>query len=483
MDLLDYLQSLTFLAILDAAVVVLVVPFVLSKKRDPTVAVAWCLVVLLVPLLGALLFWSFGYNYVHRRVTRKRTHRSAFGAEHPPAVPEANRGATVAEAEAPLPHPLARLALAVNAFPVSDNNLVTLYHDTARAEADLLAAVAAARHHVHLQFYIFRSDGTGRQLLDLLVAKARAGVEVRVLVDAVGTLMITGRFFRPLVAAGGAVREFLPVNLFRSWAQVNLRNHRKIAVIDGETGFTGGMNIGDEYQGRDSYFGHWRDTFVRVAGPAVAGLQRVFVEDWDFATGEALNEEPYFPDLPPRGRHAVQVVESGPDQETNSIREVYFAAILAATRRLWIATPYFVPDGGLLDALRLARLRGVDLRLLTISKGDHFLSYHASRYYFADLLAFGAKIYSYQPGMMHAKVVLVDDSWALVGSPNLDNRSLHLNFEIACILYSPDLVAELDAQFLRDAEASEALSAEAFARRSFVARLKENTARLFSPIL
>jgi cardiolipin synthase A/B len=230
-------------------------------------------------------------------------------------------------------------------------------------------------------------------------------------------------------------------------------------------------------------FGYWRDTHVRLEGPVVADLQRVFAEDWDFATGEAVNGPRYFPELPPAGRHCVQVLESGPDQEPNSIREVYFAAVLAARQRLWIATPYFVPDRGLLDALRLARLRGVDVRLLCLHKPDHFLSYHASRYYFADMLAFGAKVYEYTRGMMHAKVVLVDDGWAMVGSPNLDNRSLHLNFEIACVLYSPDLVAELDARFQRDLEDAAVLTCEEFEKRSYLQRLKENACRLFSPIL
>jgi cardiolipin synthase len=479
-DLWEKLDWVTFGAELHTVLLVIVIPFVLFKKRDPTVAVAWCLVVLLMPIVGSLLFWAFGFNYVNRRVSRRRQHKGAYREHHPPPRREATRGA---EEPGPL-HPLAQVARAVSAFPVSAGNAVTLYHDTQEAYEAILAAVAAARHHVHLEFFIYRGDEAGRRLFELLTEKARAGVEVRLLYDAAGSLWLGwSGLLRRYLAAGGKADAFLPVNPIRSWVQVNLRNHRKIVIVDGSVAFTGGMNIGDEYLGRVRYFGYWRDTMLRLEGPAVAGLQRVFSEDWDFAAREALTGAPYFPETGAKGEHAVQVVESGPDQEPNSIREVYFAAILAATKRLWIASPYFVPDGGMLDALRLARMRGVDVRLLGLWRPDHWMAYYAGRYYWADMLALGAHVYQYKRGMMHAKVVLVDDDWAMVGSANLDNRSLHLNFEIACLLYSRDLVAELARQYERDLEESIPLDPWSFGQRSFAAKLVENACRLFSPVL
>jgi cardiolipin synthase len=479
--LLEYLPHVSVFALVDTLVIALVIPWVLLKKRDPTVAVAWCLVVLLVPLLGAALFWGFGYNYVHRRVRSKRSHRAAFPRQHPPASPEAKRGG--AEASHPDWPPLARLALAVHAFPVSHGNAVTLYHETELAYKSLLDAVAAARHHVHLEFFILRSDATGRQLYDLLAEKARAGVQVRLLYDSVGGLFLRRRDLQPLLHAGGKVCAFLPVNPLRSRVQFNLRNHRKIVVVDGAVGFTGGMNIGDEYLGKGRRFGYWRDTFVRLEGPAVAGLQRIFTEDWDFAAHEAVNAPDYFPHPAPAGVSAVQLVESGPDQEINSSREIYFGAIVAAQKRLWIATPYFVPDAGLLDALRLARYRGVDVRLLCLSRPDHFLSFYASRYYWADMLAVGARVYQYTRGMMHSKLMMVDGEWAMVGSANLDNRSLHLNFEVGCMLHAPELVAELERRFEADLRESAQLDEATFAARPFLERLTENACRLFSPVL
>jgi cardiolipin synthase len=191
----------------------------------------------------------------------------------------------------------------------------------------------------------------------------------------------------------------------------------------------------------------------------------------------------YFPDLPLAGDAIVQIVESGPDQARNSIREIYHAAITSARQRLWIASPYFIPDAGLLDAIHLARYRGVDVRLLTIARPDHYVSFYAGRYYWTEVMAAGVHVYEYQRGMMHSKLIMADGEWGMVGSANLDNRSLHLNFEVGCLLHSPALVAEVERAFLQDLEDARLVVAEAFARRSFASRLAENTCRLMSPIL
>jgi cardiolipin synthase len=470
--------SITF--ILDVICIILVIPWILMTKRNSTAAVAWCLVVLLMPLLGPLLFWVFGYTHVSRPLRRVQKQRTSFRARHPPRKQEAARGRDEA---IPTWRNLGEVACRVRAFPVSGGNSVALYHDTALAFDALLAAVAAAQHHIHLEFYIVRNDATAGRLIALLAEKAQAGVEVRLLYDAMGSVHLKGRTLRPLLKAGGRATAFLPLNPLRSRIQVNLRNHRKLAVIDGHTAFTGGMNIGDEYLGLCDGFSYWRDSFLKLEGPAVAGMQRVFSEDWDFASGEALNGDAYFPELSEAGRAVVQVVESGPDQDIKAIRELFFAAILSARERLWVATPYFVPDPGLLDALRLARYRGVDVRLLTVLRPDHWITWYAGRYYFPALLDTGAEIYRYKRGMMHAKLMIADGRWAMVGSANLDNRSLHLSFEAGCVLHSPALVAELEEQFRRDVSDSVRLDADAFAARGFASRLTENACRLLSPLL
>jgi cardiolipin synthase len=268
-----------------------------------------------------------------------------------------------------------------------------------------------------------------------------------------------------------------------------MRNHRKILVVDGQVGFIGGLNIGDEYMGKSPYFGYWRDTHLRLVGPAVADLQRVFGEDWDFAADEHLTRKDpaqarlYFQPHDGGGDCPVQIIDSGPDRDLKSIREIYFAAVLKARHRLWIASPYFVPDAGLSDALRLAGYQGIDVRFLGQFYPDKWIPQFAARYHWRQVLPAGVKIYQYTRGMMHSKLVLVDGEWASVGTANLDNRSLYLNFEVNCLIHSPKAVAILEEAFLRDLSCSVRLVPEVYGRRPFASRLLENTCRLMSPIL
>ena len=455
----EYWPHLTLATALDVAVVAVFIPWVLLSKKDSTATVAWCLVVLLMPLFGALLFWVFGNNYLLHRVrhqrdehTGERRHRKRAGEVGPRC--ESQDGQDLRE-----------LAERVQAYPARPDNAVTVYNDTEPAFAALLDAVGQASHYIHLEYFILRSDATGERLLQLLAQKAKEGVEVRLLFDAMGSLHLKDRSLRPLREAGGRMAPFLPLNPLHSLIRVNMRNHRKITVVDGRVGFTGGMNIGDEYLGKSARMGHWRDAFVRVQGPAVADLQRVFSEDWEFARRETLPEEKYAPPQPAAGDVCVQIADSGPDQEVNTIREIYFLAIISARRRLWIASPYLVPDNGLFDALRAARYRGVDVRILTLLRPDHYISYYAGLYYSAPLLDIGVKIYLYRKGMMHAKLMMVDDNWGMVGSANLDNRSLHLNFEIGCMLHDTGQVALLEQAFQRDLEDAVPLDRQTLAQR------------------
>jgi cardiolipin synthase len=319
--------------------------------------------------------------------------------------------------------------------------------------------------------------------VDALVQKACEGVQVRLLYDAMGSYRLHRWRLWRLRHAGGKYCVFLPLSPWRRRIQINMRNHRKILVVDGRVAFTGGLNIGDEYLGKNPRYGCWRDTHLRLEGPAVAELQSVFIEDWDFAANENLQDPAYFPAPSTSGPYPVQVIQSGPDRELKGIREMYFAAILRARQRLWIATPYFVPDPGLLDALCLAGHLGVDVRLLCQYHPDKWIPFFAGRYYWSDVLNAGVKVYQYTKGMMHSKVVLVDGEWASVGTANLDVRSLHLNFEVNCLIYSPEAVAELEAAFRRDLAASIRLERHVFARRPFAGRLLDNACRLLSPVL
>ena len=463
-------------SVLNIVLIVVFLPWVLLSKKDATATLAWCLLVLVVPPLGAFLFWGFGYNYLLHRVRHQRSERVGRRKQYPHAdgsPPPSDREEL----------DLGALAERVNAYPPRRGNAVTVYHETELAFHALLDAITAAQHYVHLEYFIFRSDSVGNRLLDLLAHKAKEGVEVRLLYDAMGSWHLKSRSLQPLLKAGGQTAAFLPLNPFHSLIRVNLRNHRKITVVDGRIGFTGGINIGDDYLGKNPALGYWRDSFVRLEGPAVADLQSVFREDWEFTCHETLREEKYAPPQPDAGPFCVQIADSGPDQEVNTIREIYFLAIISARRRLWISSPYLIPDNGLFDALRAARYRGVDVRILTLLRPDHYISYYAGLYYAADLLAYGVKIYLYRKGMMHAKMMMVDGHWGMVGSANLDNRSLHLNFEIGCILHDAEQVVQLEAAYQRDLEDAVPLDQKRLQERSLASRALENACRLFTPAL
>lgn len=467
------------------------IAWVLMIKTDSTSAVAWCLLIMLLPFFGPLLFLFFGYQHVNRPLQRKRRHMVKYRSSlrHPvqPASPGIIVAGSVPDSTGTV---LSQLADRFGAYPRSPNNHVDFYHDGTPAFEAMLEAIRAARHHIHLEFFIFHADDIGRQFLDAMAVKAREGVRVRMLYDAMGSHRLSRRHLKSFLEAGGRSSVFLPINVVRRRFQINMRNHRKILIVDGQVGFTGGLNIGDEYLGKNLRYGYWRDTHMRICGPAVEDLQRIFCEDWDFAanerlaeTGEAAPASAYFPGKPGTGPFPVQVIDSGPDREFKSIREIYFAAIVNAQKRVWIASPYFVPDAGLLDALRLAGYRGIDVRFLGQFYPDKWIPQFAARYHWDRVLPAGIKVYQYTKGMMHAKVVLVDGQWASVGTANLDNRSLHLNFEVNCLISSPQAVASLEEQFLRDLADSIQLDRRVYGERPFAGRLLENACRLMSPVL
>jgi cardiolipin synthase A/B len=463
------------LALLNLALQAGTIFWVLNVKREPISAVAWCLLVLLVPVFGILLFVFFGYQSIHPPLKRKKEHAEEF---------RARPGAPGGRIEVEGYEGLAGLACRLGARPLTAGNAVTLYHDGATAYDAMLEAIRRAKHHIHMEFFIARADESGERFMTALSERARDGVEVRFLYDAVGSWKLHSRVLKILTRDGGNALPFLTLlNPLRRRIQVNLRNHRKVMVVDGKVGFTGGLNLGDEYLGRDPFFGPWRDTFLRVEGPAVWGLQRVFTEDWDFAAVEDLSDDAYYPPAEHKGDAAVQVAWSGPDQDIKTIREVYFAAMMRARRRVWVATPYFVPDAGLFDALCLAARMGRDVRVLCPFRPDKWLPHLAGRYNWAELLRAGGQVYQYTHGFLHAKVLMIDDVWSSVGSPNFDNRSLYLNFEVTSFIESESVQAELERAFLRDLEVSIRLDPEVFAGRPFVAKMAENVCRLMSPVL
>ena len=463
--------------VVEIAWVVIASCWVLLEKRSPTATLAWIFGMALLPIVGAFVYLLIG----PRRLKRKRLKRlravaaiSKTGAAVFPEVPEPERR-RIAQ--------LMRLAAHRDGVPPGTARSLTLYGSGAETFTAIEEAIRAAKHHVHVEYYIFEPDRTGTRIRDALVERARAGIEVRLLVDAMGSPRVRRKFVAPLLAAGGEFARFNPpqiLALFLGRRWLNFRTHRKIVVVDGGVGFTGGINVHDD-ENRDVRPDAWRDTHLRIEGVAVRGLQRTFLEDWHFATEKTPDAATYFPDQA-AGQHAVQIVAYGPDSDALNIAKAYFAAIAGARERVWVTTPYFVPDDALLAALITAAGRGVDVSLLLSTRTDSRWVDAAGRSYYDELIRAGVKIHVYGPPMVHAKTLLVDQDIAMVGTANFDNRSLRLNFEVMAIAYDVRLADELAAAFTADVAISKKVKLRD-TREPFPARLFEATARLLSPQL
>ncbi|WP_051906300.1 cardiolipin synthase [Methylomarinum vadi] len=458
------------------------VPSVLLQRAGrPIAALSWLLALFALPGLAVGAWWLFGRVHLRRK---KRQRRRASQESTASLLVAQQRLSVPAKPLAPAPGPVSRavtLPPALNdaVFPPSQGNRVSLLQDTPAVHHAWRGLVEDARHHLHLLFYLWRDDQTGRDLLNRLVAKARSGVEVRVLYDAVGSWRLPRYFFEPLTAAGGKAVAFLPFKLFSSTPTLNFRNHRKLLIADGVRAYTGGVNVGDEYL-------DWQDIGVFIEGAGVNQLQEVFVDDWFFAAKEELAAPDYFCDpgtvVTGGGGALCEIVASGPDQAFNATREMLFLAITQCRKRLWISTPYFVPDGALLLALRTAVYRGVDVRLFVPRESDVPLVQGASRVFYFELLEAGIKVFEFA-GMLHAKAVLLDDEDVLIGSANLDTRSFRLNFELNTFVTDPVLAGGLAGLFERLRARSRPVAPSELLHAAPLSRLKDAIVHLLAPLL
>jgi cardiolipin synthase A/B len=461
----------------------LTVPSVLIRRRGrPVAALAWLLALLTLPGLGLLAWWAVARANRERRPPRKASARAAIDA----GLDDVRERTRATQEVAPAIVPIVRLPSeeAAGLYPVVRGNRVGVLRDAAEAYPAMERVIRDARRHIHVLMYQFFPDGVGRRFRDLLAERARAGVEVRVLADAVGSLRLTRSFMAPLTAAGGRFGVFMPNRILRRSLTLNFRNHRKIVVADGGVAYTGGLNIGESYA-RD-----WHDVGVLVAGPLAAQLQEVFAEDWYFATGENLADERYFnvESAAPETLWAAHeadgsVVASGPDTPQNITQDVLFIAIGVARRRIFVATPYLAPNPAMLAALRGATYRGLDVRLLVPRLSDVPLATLAGRSYYPELLAAGVRVFEHLPGVLHSKLWVIDDDLSIVGSANLDSRSFRLNFESSCCMRSRTLNEEFAGLFLAYLVASQEISADQLQRRPRLQLLKEAAANLLAPLL
>jgi cardiolipin synthase len=457
------------------------VPYVFFQTRkQPVSTLAWITAIVTLPYVGGALFLLVGRSRVERRAALKLISRQQIGRSMPGL---ARFQLLPGEALQPQVQRLQRLADRISSTKCCFGNSVELLHDTNRTLGLIEQAIKAAQESIHLEYYIFQPDKTGYRLRDLLIARAAEGVKVRFLFDGVGSMFLGRTFLRPMSAAGITVASALPGASFRERWSINLRNHRKIAIVDGTTGFTGGMNIGDEYIGRRRRLKYWRDTHLKMRGPVVLQLQEVFAEDWFFATGEQPVGPAWYPATDQAGNQLAQVIAGGPDGEIDVFHSLFFAAINEASDRITLATSYFVPTPALVTALETAAHRGVRVRIMVPRFSDHHWMVVAGRGYYDSLLESGVEIYEYERGMLHSKTLTIDGLWSFVGSPNFDTRSLLINFEVGVALYGPKPAAQLEEQFADDIALSHRVDPALFARRPWTHKLSEQVLKLFSPVL
>ena len=464
---------------------------VFRSKRDITATWAWLLVLSFLPVIGFLIYAFVGRKLPEAQLFRLQTKNlvhldQLLGRQ----LSQLHNAQKIAADDVTYDaRSLVKTFRNSDMSFLSRRNRLHIYTDGNALFKQMISDLERARSSINIEFYTFYDDKIGNQIRNLLVRKARSGIVVRVIYDSLGSIGTTKHFFKPLTEVGGLAEPFLNTHSAFWDVRLNFRDHRKIVVIDGRVGYIGGFNIGDQYLGRNrEKFGDWRDTHLRILGSGVFSLQAQFILDWNVTDDKhPINDQTrsvnYFPLNDIEGGTNLQIVSSGPDSDRQQIKYGYIKMIQMAQNRCWIQTPYLIPDDSMLDALRMAVMSGVDVRIMVPCKPDHPFVYRATQYY-ADLLAHeGVKIYYYQKGFMHAKTVVVDDKLASVGSANFDFRSFKLNFEINAFIYDKKVTRQLIDIYAHDIGNSRLQTAKMFDQQSYWLTLKQRASRLLSPIL
>ncbi len=468
-DILTVLYVLTVLA---------VIVVVLSENRNPVKSMAWMLVLVLLPIVGLLIYLVFGRSLKGMRlISRSHLRELRRMNDFPEAI---NQEANLSDSSQQLISLVNKLT---EPHLFSGNDITVFTSGEEKFEA-MLRDIEHAQEHIHLQYFIIENDTSGKRLIQLLERKAREGVQVKVLYDYVGSFYFRPKVLKQMRAAGIEVHPFMELTFTQFLFRFNWRNHRKIVVIDGEVGYVGGMNIADRYIIGEKHQLPWRDTHLRIVGESVTAMQYSFAIDWDFTTRQLLTTSiKHHDDDTVSSNYLVQMVNSGPASRWNNISFVFLKAITLAKHSLFIQTPYFLPSDSLLKAMQSAALAGVDVRLMIPRKPDSLMLRLATGSYLKECLLSGIKIYFYDTGMMHAKVVIIDDEFATTGSTNFDFRSFEHNFEFNALVYSKEFNSKMRAIFEADMQQCTRLSLGKWKQRPLIQKALESIVRLISPIL
>ncbi|WP_207302977.1 cardiolipin synthase [Bacilliculturomica massiliensis] len=479
----DMSSFLTFIYVLNFLIAFTVL---FLERKEPSKTLAWIMILFLLPGVGILFYAFFSQNIARQKIFRlsKFEEANISTSLYEQMTDIRNNTFPFAGPESKKWQDMIRLNQVYGSSYFTQDNHITILTDGKHKFSSLIEDIERAETSINVMYYILKPDSVGRALLDALVKKAAEGVEVRVLVDAMGSRRLSPRHFEKLTEAGGHYAFFFPPKFKYINMKLNYRNHRKLVVIDGRIGYMGGFNVGNEYVGKVKKFGNWRDTHLRITGGAVQDMDARFILDWRFASGENLViSHAFYPAPPETGHTGIQIVSCGPDTPQTEVKLAYLKMISSAKKNIYIQTPYFVPDDSILEALKMAALSGVDVRLMIPCKPDHIFVYWATYSYVGILLNAGARIYIYEDGFLHAKTITVDGEVTSVGSANFDIRSFYLNFEANAFIYDSAEAYKMEAIFEMDIARSHQLTRQEYRSRSLLIKFKESIARLLSDLL
>ncbi len=474
----EWIYSFAYFIIILLNIIFIIV--IISENRNPIKSIAWISVLTFLPIVGFIFYLFFGRDQRSKRMISRKSKRKLERLVYEGISTNKEDLDNFNEPTKQLLSLGHKLTRAL----VTQNNKIEIFSSGKDKYNNLFEDIKNAKNFIHLQYYIIDNDNIGQQLKDILIKKISEGVEVRVLYDDVGCWKWNKKgFFNEMSAAGIEVKPFFKVTFPQLASKLNYRNHRKIVVIDGKIGYLGGMNIADRYV-NGCKWGVWRDTHIRIEGEAVRELQSIFMVDWNFTTNELLSDAKYFPKTENcKGSDTIQLLTSGPLDEHKSIFLMFSKIISNAKERVYIQTPYFLPNSETATALKIAALSGVDVRIMIPEHSDSKLLQYASNSYISDMLKSNVKIFFYKAGFLHAKMLLVDNDITSIGSTNFDLRSFEQNFEINAFIYSNDFNSRSCSLFMNDLKNCKRISLKSWNRRNIFLKIAESIARLFSPVL
>lgn len=476
--LTTFLWAVYIITVLSTAVMII------HEKRDPAKTSTWVLLLIALPILGLILYIFFGQNRRKEKIFSRKEIQDIEQIEYL-SRKQVIRFSDKRDIDEKLSEHLSIITLLLNNSKalLTEHNEISIFQNGKDAFESIIDALYSASSSIHIEFYIINNDKLGNRIKNILITKAKEGVKVRVIFDDVGSWSLPKSYIRELREAGVEIFPFMEVRFPLLTSKVNYRNHRKIVVVDGKIGFLGGMNIADRYIEGSRRLGQWYDTMLRIEGEAVNSLQVIFLIDWYFVTGMIIKDrEKYFPKNTISSYHPLQIVTSGPDSDWASIMQAFFHAITRANHHIYISSPYFIPNESILTALKTAALSGVDVRIILPGKSDSTVVYWSSLSYVAELLDAGIKVYLYQNGFNHSKLMMIDSKVATVGSANMDIRSFEDNFEVAAFIYDEMITRQLEDSFMSNLVQSQVITHQSWSKRPLKNSYKEALARLISPL-